>query len=509
MKHNEFQRFDFGHIFTGLNTRDKYSNQDVNSSSDLCNVEHNPSGGIRERRGYRRLNVTPTNESTFLGLHDFKPSGGSQQLVCVIDDAIYKMDTLDGTMDNITGTVALTSASTNYVNFAVGLDTLIGTNGVDAPWKYTQTGSAADLIISEFTISKFVKFFHQRLIHFVTTEGGDLKNTRVRWSDSNTIETYTAANYLDLNTSDGAGIIGVESLYGDIYVFKNSFTNGILRFYYTGNDIVTFSYDPLNEVGAASNGSIVKISTPELGAGIVYWGLDNKIRFFNGNVSIPISDKIQPTLDGLNSNRMQYIQAVNNGVKDQIEFYVSNGSSSTHNMVIVYDYKYRTFLVHNNIDANIGCIAIDSTNEAVLVNGGTNGLLYKRNIGSNDDGSALKSYCWGAWQDFGDSTIAKSVRWAKLFLSDLGNYDITVQWGFNFSDSAFSSKDINLASGDETFPFTFPFILGGITVKRKQIEMQHTGVADYFRIGFKNDNADEPWTVHKYSLFVKGLGIKE
>lgn len=509
MKHTDYTLFSFAKNTGGLNTRDTLANQDINTASAIQNVEYNSRGGMRERRGCVRLTSAPLSDLICVGLADIKTTNNLRDNVGVFGDQIYKMDQMDGNWDKITGTVSLTSGANNYISFATGLDTLIGANGVDAPWKYTQSGDAAALSISQFTVSKFVRYWKNRLIHFVTTESGNLLSTRIRWSNPSTIETYQSANNLDINNKDGSEISGVGNLFDSLYIFKDSYTNGISELVFLGGDAITFTYSTYNEVGAISNGSIVKIDIPNVGPGLMYWGVDNKIRLFDGTKSYALSDRIQPTLDTLNISRNKHIQAVNFYSLNQVWFFVSDGSSTTHNKIIVYDYLNNAFLIHKSIDYNIGQVLIDSNEAPKLITGGYTGLAYTQNTGNNDDNGAIVSFYKSAWLDFGKSILSKTVRWVMLFLADLGDYNLSVKWGFNFSDAPFSSKDVNLASSDLTFPFTFPITLGGESVKIKQIEMVGNNNTKYFRIEFGNSNLNEPWTVYRYDLMVKYGGIKE
>lgn len=511
MKPSGYSVFKFDKNTLGLNTRDSLAGMNPQSSSDLLNVDFDTRGAIRKRRGYVKLNSSRVTEDNCLGLINYKTKAGDLFAVSIFDDKVYKMDDLDGTWDDITNVVSLTDDQDNFMKLIIGQDTVIGTNGTDAPIKWTGAGNAAALSIANFTHAKDVLYYKNRLIFAHTTEGGTKFPNRIRWSNVGTIETYTATDYTDESeTEDGAEIVGMAKLYDEIYVFKNSSSSGIKRLYYTGQAVAPFGVINIGDVGAVSRDAIVNIDIPGIGSGLIYWGIDNKIRFFDGNQSVDIADHIQPTLDGINRSRAKHIQAVNYPELNQVWFSVSYGSSTTQDKVIIYDYHNKAFLVHDNIDANALGILEDSSENKLLCTGGYAGLVYKQNTGNNDDSNDFNSYYWTAWLDLGDPTLAKKFRWLDLYIAELGDYNLTLGYNFDFNTGVKKSAAIRLSAAGAVFG-TAVFgtdAFSGQTVLIKRIPTYGTNRERYIRYKFENNNADQPFTIYRFDVLAKMLNLR-
>jgi len=511
MKPQNYTIHRFAKNTLGLNTRDTLAGMDPNASSDLLNVEFDTKGAIRKRRGYEAINTRVT-EDTCVGLAQFGTTSGSTFAVSVFDDAIYKMDEFDGTWDVITGAVSLTTDQDYHVSIAVGADTVVGTNGVDVPWKWTGTGNAADLSISQFTTAKKVVYYKNRLVFANMEESATAYPNRVRWSRAGTIETFDAVDYSDqAETNDNSEIVGMVKFFDDIYIFKNSYGSGIKKLYYTGEAVAPFGMVNIGEVGAISGDSIVYADIPGVGSGLVYWGIDNKIRFFDGNKSVDIADHVQSTLDGTNRSRAKYIQAVNYPDLNQIWFSVSWGSSTTHDKIIVYDYHNRAILVHDNITANKMAILEDTSDVKYLVTGNYAGVTHKQNTGNNDSGTSFHSYYWTAWLDLGEPAFAKKFRWLDLYVAEVGEYNLSLGYNFDFSSSVKKSKAISLAVGSASFGTAIfgQDVFGGESVVIKRVPLFGTNKNRYIRFKFSNDIKDQPYTIYRFDVIAKFLNLKD
>ena len=133
-------------------------NLEDNESSDLLNIDFNKFGSILKRNGYTPLNTTaisgsPANDGLYWyqfvssGVYDRKP-------VTVAGGAMYEMDNLDGTWNDITGSVTITPD--NHCSFETFLGNVYVTNGVDTPWLWNGTGNAqvvAPFVANSYTFS--------------------------------------------------------------------------------------------------------------------------------------------------------------------------------------------------------------------------------------------------------------------------------------------------------------------------------------------------------------------
>jgi len=497
MKHTGYELLRYAANSRGLNTRDTITNIDSGYARALLNVEFDLTGAISKRNGHTKINSTAiASAPSFVGLTQYDTLAGLKFAFGVVADTqkIYKMDDLDGTWDDITGAAVVSTGDTSYWNFAIGLDTLIGANsaGSDVPIKFTGAGNAAALSISQFTHAKRVAYYKNRAVFFNTKET-TWRPGRIRWSDADTIETYTAANYLDESgSSDGSEITGVGQLLDDIYIFKDSLHNGIKRLFYVGSDLLTFSIINIGEVGTVAGDSVVQVDLPNVGPVLMYWGMDNKIRVFDGGASYPISDLIQPTLDGLNTAKNANIHAVNYKKKNQVWFFCNAVGSATHNYVIVFDYKNNAWLIFDNITANRSAILTDTSELEVLVTGNYAGLAFTMDSGTSDNAANFNSYWKSAWQPLGNPSITKRARWMDVYAAKSGDWDVTIKWSFNFDDTSTESTTINV---NQLNP-------------HKGVDLLDYGNTKYISVEFHQNVKDEPFTIYEYDIWAKALGVK-
>lgn len=503
----------FNNNIGGLKTRQTVTNIPSNSASDLRNVNFDTNGAICVRNGYTKLNSSVVPLPICLGLFPFTKEDGTHYLVGVFTDAsttkIYKMDDYDGSWDDITGALSLTASETGYVSFTMYLDTLIGTDGINAPWKWTGTGNAAALSISEFTLAKFVTTYKDRLVFFHTTESATLYPHRARWSNSGTIETYSAADYTDEFAGSDNGIAGVRTLYDEVYVFKNSLNNGIKKLYYTGNADVPFAVASSGEVGTLSHFSISEIFLEGQGAGLIYLGTDKKIRFFNGSYDASLSDDITPTIAAFNSTKMSTCYSCNFGSLNQVWFTFANGSSTSNNRILVFDTRYAAFLLHDNISANVLCCSYSSSNVEYLLSGGTNGYVYRQNIGNKDDNSSFTAYYCTAWLDFGSLLNFKKFGWVQVYINEVQSVSFNIGYNFDYAEGVKTTKTFSVASSADTFPFTFPISLYGLKILSKTAKIYHTGKNRVIRFKFSSNNTQYQWKIYGFNVIGKILGIKD
>lgn len=138
----------------GLNSTSGPLGLQDNESSSLQNIDFNKFGSILKRNGYVNINTSSTGakESDGLYWYEYFSSGNLvQNAVNITNGKIYKMDNLDGTFDDITGTVTVTSG--NYHDFTTFLNKMYGTNGVDRPWYWNGSGNAS--VIDALTANSY------------------------------------------------------------------------------------------------------------------------------------------------------------------------------------------------------------------------------------------------------------------------------------------------------------------------------------------------------------------
>lgn len=127
----------------GLNTTASILAVAENEATDLQNVDLDLWGAIRKRGGYLHLNPSETSynsDAIGAGVHYYETSSGTDYLLSVFGDKLYRMSDFDGSQTDITGNLTLTEGQNNQVQWKTYRNTAIGTNNVDVPFKYNATG---------------------------------------------------------------------------------------------------------------------------------------------------------------------------------------------------------------------------------------------------------------------------------------------------------------------------------------------------------------------------------
>ncbi len=210
-------------------------------------------------------------------------------------------------------------------------ETWIGTNGVDAPVKWSATGqvSAVDLSdVSGFTTAKFVSQFKDRLFWGYTTEGST-QPQRIRWSAVADCATYTTTDFEDF-MEDQAWITGMVEFSNYFAIMKE---RGARIGRYVGGDYI-FDF----EVSTVPVGCYAPNSICSNSDNIYYYGIDNKFHRWNFLREEDVSLDILPWTKDFDPNMEQFVFGWEVEWKNQIRWFVPHGSTSYNNYVVVYDY---------------------------------------------------------------------------------------------------------------------------------------------------------------------------
>lgn len=133
-----------------------------NQLEDADNIVLNPQGkGFRSSPGNTEFNSVAMNSGAIgTGIGWFKETGGTEFLVAVAGDKVFKSDTLDGTMDDITSGQTITAGQSNLWTLVAYNNTMVGVGGAstDSPWFYNGSGNVVD--ITELSDSASFVFEH-------------------------------------------------------------------------------------------------------------------------------------------------------------------------------------------------------------------------------------------------------------------------------------------------------------------------------------------------------------
>ena len=142
----------------GLNSTAGFMQLKDNESSDLQNIDFDKFGSILKRNGYLPFNTTSLSGGTStdgLSWYEYNKSGTFTRFaICVNSGTCYSMaEALTGTLTNITGNTITAGHHVDFENF---LNNVYMTNGYNAPFYWTGTGSTSNLAAFQANSFSFI-----------------------------------------------------------------------------------------------------------------------------------------------------------------------------------------------------------------------------------------------------------------------------------------------------------------------------------------------------------------
>jgi hypothetical protein len=483
----------------GLNSSASPISLEDNESSDCLNVEYDKFGSIRKRGGYVCLNTTAYNSgATWNGLKWFEKSDGNDYLIGVCGNKLVSATSLTPAatpFTDRTGALTLTAGNNNHVSWAIHLDTVLGTNNVDLPFKCVGSSNGAALVVpTNLTKAKFVTVFKgfTILLH-VTVDGTDHKS-RLYWSTIDTIETWDDADYRDLGKNDGQEITGVAVLGESLVVFKDRY---IWLGTFTGDSDIPFVFSQArSSVGCVSGASIQEVEN-----GLVFLSTDGYY-YFDGNNSYKISDRVSTTLEEYSLSRYPHVPSVYHFAKDTYIAAHSLDGSATNNRVITWNSANNAWAPWTGMNFNCLARAYSSGKEVILA-GDYAGHVYILNTGSTDypenSATAINAYHYTKWFDYGDLVSKKGVPDLAIYYQ-YASTTLTFAYSYDFETVDQYSTTFSMSAGGSLYGTalydTDTYVGFGGAVKRRNL----TGRGRVVRFGFKNGVAGEGFTIDGFGV---------
>lgn len=431
----------------GLNTTAGPLNLQDNESSDLQNIDFDKFGSAKMRNGYEVLNSTAISVTELaLGLHWYQ-TASAQKAINVSGDAIYRMDTTngvpDGTWDTITGP-ALTTGAIYHLDFATFNGKVLITNDIDAPQKWANAGTCSNMtVVTGLTRAKFITIFQNYCLMANVVVSGVDSPTRFYWSSIKDEATWNAADFLEVGYNDGQEITGFKVL-GDILICYK--TNSIYRIAFTGDANIPFVIDKTNsDVGCVAPWSIQEVNN-----GHVFLSWDG-LYFFDGNNSYKVSDRISDTIRNLNRDQIEIARSAYQQDKNRYWLSAPDGTSSKNNLIITWDAFNNSFSKYAGISASALAVFRVNTREERIYFQDYLGYTYRADYGTDDyptnTKTAINSYCWTNWKNFGDVCDRKGIPHCYVYYSKT-NADLTFAYAYDFNTTDQYSSSFSMNSGD-------------------------------------------------------------
>jgi len=472
-----------------------------NESSDLQNIDFNKFGSILKRNGYVHLNPTATSGTNLSadGLHWFElTTNGNYKsyAIKVSGKEVLKMDNLDGTWDNITGDAITVGTPMIFENW---LNQMFFTNGVDVPrvWDGV-TGTASNLVVpTGLTTAKFVRQFNNYLMLGNVTVSSVNYPTRIYFSNLGTSNSWDNADWISISTNDGQEITGMEVLSDRLVVFK---TRSIYNVFYSGDADIPFILPgggkSTSNVGTLSPGSIQNVEN-----GLVFLAPDG-LYYYDGNNSNKISDKITTTLMGLSTTNFSKADSCVYKIKNR--YMLALATSSTNNVMIVWDYYNNAFSYYTGIAASaLETFWVDGSEERPYFSD-YSGYDYRMDYGTDDYPlkvkTAINAYYWSNWRAFDDLINQKGIPEATIFYQTASS-TLTFSYAYDFEIGSQYNQTFSLSGGgalwDSAVWDDFVWAGSGGKVVRRDL----TGRGRVVRFGFSNSNLSETFQIDGFGTW--------
>lgn len=497
----------FSDFSGGLATAKPISNLNPNESPNLRNVVITQGKGIEKRHGNTEFNGTAMSSGAAVtGLAYYKLLGGSDFLLAIAGSSVFKSDSLDGTMDDITGAVSITSNQNNLWTFSQINDLGIFVGGApNAPIKWNGTGNAAALggtpPNGSFGFSNNNRMF---------IGGTSASPSTIYWSVLGNVEDWSSAGSgnIDIEKNDGDTLVGAAVLNNDtVLIFKQ---NSI-------NQLVTRSapfpyYRLFPNVGAVGKRAIVNVN------GLVYFITpQGRMLITDGTKivdesEIPALANIDDIWSGLNQSRLQYITGFYmDGVGfEHIVWMVSSSGSSTNDLALVWDIRNKCWLRHTTgYKGNSAA----RTQSGAIYTGHYNGKIYLQNASSvYADASeatpgAIDAYWSSYWSRMDSFSQSFSVYRSAIGLTSQAAGLLNVGYGYDYSSDSYSDSVSLESPGSRWDELLWDVgVWGGGGDLIRNIFTKGRGAN--FQISFSNRVATQSFEVHGYNLLIKKTGQK-
>ncbi len=493
--------------FGGLNTQDD-STQIPGKAKDMLNVIL--AKEIRKRGGFEEVNSTAISGSTGIyGLFPYYYNNGANRKL------IYSSHTTLGSMAVGTGTPTeiTTGLTSNQRTRAVTFkDLFISVNGVDNPQKINE-GTGADLGGSPPIVDTLA--LHKNYLFFT---GNNTYPSRVYYCDLDTPETWGASSYFDVNPDDGDRTVGFRVTLDALIIYKE------YNVYLLYGDTPTFTEGltlwrikkASTDTGAVNQGSIVEVNK-----NLIYLSRNKGFQTFGGGVttsevefdsltSATLSRDITPTITDLNESRFSQAEAINYDYKYICS--VPNGSSTTNNLTLVYDYATGDWLPWD-ISANCWTVFRSSGVDDLYFGDPAIGKIYKYTPTTySDNGTAIDAYYQTGDMDMSSKNMDlspndKIFRRYYLTLNKATDFNVGVDYEVDFGDS--TGDDTVLAKSSDSVFGTAVFgtnLFGAKTTSSTRKDMNERG--KFINYKFSNSTLNADMRIRNFTQYFRIRGAR-
>lgn len=499
----------------GLNDKESPLMINDNEASDLQNIMFSIKGPITKRTGYTIFASTPVSTGfPITSIYDYEMEGGTSYLLASAGAVVSKWNTSSLDWDVLSSSMG--SGTDDYYDYAVFQDTCVVVNGVDVPQKWiVGTGALADLDTGTDpndwrpNYAELVEVWDNRLWFSGKMEEANggvadaVVHNRVRFSSNYGTYKFEGADawppnyYIDF--FEDTNITGMRPIKNRLAVF------GLDNIFLIGGTDPTnyFKTKIMSDIGCVADRTIKTVEND-----LFFLSPTGHIYSFTGNEVILLSDKITTTINGLNKNVLDKACAEIYPKYHQYWLSVADGSSSTNNLILVFNYKLGAWSKYAGINA--ATLAQRKVSNVIYLysgDAGNDSYLYLQDSGDNDNSSAINAYLETKY--FGEGLPEYKKTFDALYvLADMsGDYNLKIKYNLDFDKISRSVNMSLYASGAlwNTAIFgTDVFATESTTFEK--IPINKTG--RFIQVKFTNEYADQSFNIPGFSLEYHPLELR-
>ena len=301
-------RYDERADFTGgLNLRADQFNLSPSESPALLNVDVDPRGGVSRRNAIDVLNATALSAEIY-AIFQHSDNSVNQILASVKDSSNSKLYWNDGVAGNFEGAAVASAAATvvfsgsqppssvtfnEYTYLSNG--SLLNSEGTKSTVKWSGSNNATtltpdiDASDGHFPAARHLATWGQFVWVAYTLESGTAYKNRVRFSEVNEAENWTATDYIDIDIGeDGDYITAILPDADRLLVFKQ---NSVYAIYGFSRD--SFEVRNITRAAGCRNGTSPVAST----VGIFFWYAEDGVYLLSYDNLVWAFERIKPALD--------------------------------------------------------------------------------------------------------------------------------------------------------------------------------------------------------------------
>lgn len=424
-------------------------------------------------------------------------NGNAASLIVCDTKRVAKYTT--GLLEDLTGgTNIFTGSDAQFFWFENWLDKVYMTNNNDNIYEYDGTTLQAYAptfggVTLEAALLIFV--YKGRLMFLNTTEDADVNYQRARWSDINDPDTLSVANFVDCPTSDI--IVGADFYGEDLVVF---FETSTWRLRYTGNAELPFKWERIPGVdGSAATMSLMTFHDRIEALGQTQLVLCDNVR------TLPFDQAIPNYILDFNLNVGNYSFGIVAEELRHTYLSMTDLESDKPDRILVHDYEGNTWALWKldchvfgfyDIDSDDaptwdGLLAAHGLPEDTLVDdvdiafndrttqlgfpltlmGDRDGFLFKMNVGTNDDGSAIDFEAkFPGWNPFVEQGQECDLGHIDIKYKVNGNTTIYFDLFINEEATPWVTRSLVLSGTGET---SVGRVEVGCVARQHQVRMYH------------------------------------